>query len=113
MDKVKTYKKIVQDLIREIDAMIPKTQGVDNQIIIDNERGHYLLYSVGWEKQEWVYGSYVHLDIKPDGKVWLQHDGTSLKIAEELQRRGVIKNDLVIGFKSPVTRANMEGYAVG
>ena len=50
--------------------------------------------------------------ILPDGKVWLQHDGTSLRVAEELHSRGIPKKDMVIGFQDPPTRAMMDGYAV-
>jgi hypothetical protein len=112
MDKVKKYGKIIQKVLEEVHAMSPSEEGVDNQIIMDEKRGHYLLYIVGWEKKRWQYGSYVHIDLKPDGKVWLQHDGTSLRIAEELHGRGIPKKDMVIGFQDPPTRALMEGYAV-
>lgn len=112
MDKVEKYSQIIQQMLEEIAAITPSEEGVDNQIIMDEKRGHYLLYSVGWEKNRWIYGSYVHLDVKPDGKVWLQHDGTSLRIAEELHSRGIPKHDMVIGFHSPRSRADMEEYAV-
>ncbi len=112
MDKIAKYSQIIQQMLEEIAAMTPSEEGVDNQIIMDEKRGHYLLYSVGWEKKRWIYGSYVHLDVKPDGKVWLQHDGTSLRIAEELHSRGIPKQDMVIGFHSPQTRAHTEEYAI-
>lgn len=112
MDKVEKYSQIIQQMLEEIAAITPAEEGVDNQIIMDEKRGHYLLYSVGWEKTRWIYGSYVHLDVKPDGKVWLQHDGTSLHIAEELHSRGIPKQDMVIGFHSPRMRADMEEYAI-
>jgi XisI protein len=56
------------------------------------------------EKEGW--------NIKPSGKVWLQHDGTSLRIAEELHERGIPKSDIVIGFQPPYVRPFMEEYAV-
>lgn len=112
MDKVNSYKKIVRELLEEINAITPSSNDVENQVIMDDNRGHYLLYSVGWEGMQWIYGSYVHIDIKNDGKVWLQHDGTSLKIAEELHDRGIPNKDIVIGFQPPHARALMEDYAV-
>ncbi len=112
MDKINKYSQIVQLMLEEIAAMVPSEEGIENQVIMDEKRGHYLLYSVGWERNRWIYGSYVHIDIKPDGKVWLQHDGTNLHIAEELHRRGIPKHDVVIGFQDPQTRTYMEGYAV-
>ena len=112
MDKIEKYSRIIREMLEEVAALAPVEEGIDNQIIMDEKRGHYLLYSVGWENMRWIYGSYVHLDVKPDGKVWLQHDGTSLRIAEELHSRGIPKLDIVIGFHDPLTRAHAEEYAV-
>jgi hypothetical protein len=52
------------------------------------------------------------LDIKPTGRVWLQHDGTDLHIAELLVQKGIPKSDIVIGFQAPHARVLMEDYAV-
>ncbi len=68
--------------------------------------------SVGWNNRQWHYGSFVHIDVKPDGKVWVQHDGTDLSIAKELMKRGIPQQDIVLGFKSPIEREWVEGFAV-
>ncbi len=112
MDKTIKYKKIVKQLMEEIASISPSGEQVETQLIMDEERGHYLLYSVGWEGKNWIYSSFVHLDVKSNGKVWLQHDGTDLKIAEELTLKGVPKCDIVIGFQPPHARELMEEYAV-
>lgn len=112
MDKIAKYKVIVRGLMQEIAAISPSDEQVETQLIMDDERGHYLLYSVGWEAKNWVYGSFVHLDVKDTGKVWLQHDGTDLKVAEELARKGIPKKDIVIGFQPPHARAVMGEFAV-
>ncbi len=115
MDKVNKYKKVIKDLIAQVVAMSePIENGVENQLIIDDERGHYLYMGVGWEEnsQDWFYATFIHIDIKENGKVWLQHDGTDLRIANELIQNGVLKNDIVIGFQRPVMRKMMDGFAV-
>ena len=112
MDKIKKYKKIVRELTKEVGAMVPSNEKVETQIIIDEERGHYLCYSVGWENARWIYGSFLHIDVKETGRVWLQHDGTSLKLAEEMIERGIPKHDIVVGFQRPVVRHDMDGFAV-
>lgn len=114
MDKVKLYKSIVRNLVQEIGNMAnPSLKDIETETILDDEKGHYLLFSVGWHKLQWYYGSFLHIDVKPDGKVWLQHDGTDLIIAQELVDRGIPKHDIVLGFKSPVEREWVEGFAVG
>ena len=91
MDKVKNYKELVLAVIEDIAAFSPSTEEVETQMIIDEKRGHYLLYAVGWENKNWIYGSFVHIDVKENGRVWLQHDGTDLRVAEELIKKGIPK----------------------
>lgn len=113
MDTLSKHKSIVRQLVEEIGGITsPSLKGVETEIIIDNEKGHYLLFTVGWHNRQWNYGCFVHIDVKPDGKIWLQHDGTDLSIADELVKRGIPKKDIVLGFKSPFERELMEGFAV-
>ncbi len=112
MDKVAQYKKLVRQVIEEVAAFFRPGEPVEPQIILDDERGHYLLFSVGWEGKNWHYASIVHIDVRPDGKVWLQHDGTDLVLADELVRKGIPKQDIVLGFQSPVMRQYIEDFAV-
>ncbi|WP_353483095.1 XisI protein [Haliscomenobacter sp.] len=105
MDKVLTYKDIVRKLVEEIGNLTsPSLKGINTEIIIDEEKGHYVLFSLGWHNERWHYGSFVHIDVNSDGKVWLQHDGTDLSLAYELVNRGIPKTDIVLGYKSPVER---------
>ena len=113
MDKITSHNNIVQKLVEEIGSITnPSFKGIETQVIIDNKKGHYILMSVGWHNRQWHYGSFVHIDVKPDGKVWIQHDGTDLSIAKELIKRGIPQQDIVLGFKSPIEREWVEGFAV-
>jgi XisI protein len=113
MDKILMYKKIVRDLITEIASGEPEEEnGLENQLITDDEHGHYLWFGVGWEYgTRYFYATFIHIDVKKTGRVWLQHDGTSLRIADMLEARGVPKSDIVIGFQDPESRKMMD-YAV-
>jgi hypothetical protein len=84
---------------------------VEIQKITDDTNGHYLLYSVGWQGSDWVYGSFVHIDVRDNGRIWLQHDGTDLNIADELVARGIPKSNIVVGFQPPYVRPLMDGFA--
>ncbi len=109
MDKVKKYKAIVRALVEEIGKLGSSSfEEIETQIIIDDEHGHYLLYSNGWSNESRTYGCFVHIDVRPDGKVWVQHDGTNLVIANELQTKGIPKADIVLGFHSPFLRKQLE-----
>jgi hypothetical protein len=108
MDKVVKYKKIVRNFVEEVVSWggHEEENGIENQLITDDEHGHYLYAGVGWEKDalRWFYANFIHVDVKPDGSVWIQHDGTDLKIAEKLVTQGIDKKDIVIGFHPPYTR---------
>ena len=112
MEKIKKYKSVVKNILNELFPLFQTEDGTDAQLIIDEKRGHYLVYEVGWIGSDWIYNSYIHIDIKPDGKVWLQHDGTDLRIGQQLIDKGIPKSDIVIGFQSPFARARMDGFAV-
>lgn len=114
MDKIEKYKKIVRKIVEEVVAMSPEIEdGIENQLITDDEHGHYLYFGVGWETDtnNWFYATFIHIDVKPNGRVWLQHDGTDLRIANQLIERGIPKNDIVIGFQPPYVRESMEDFA--
>ena len=53
---------------------------------------------------KWFYANFIHVDVKRDGKVWIQHDGTDLRVAKRLVTEGVDQSDIVIGFHPPQSR---------
>ncbi len=108
MDKTIIYKQAVQQLMQELADMMPKEEdGVENQLIIDHEHGHYLIMGVGWEFGKWFYATFVHIDVRENGHVWLQHNGTDLDLVAWMSRLGIPKHDIVLGFHSPNVRANI------
>ena len=44
-------------------------------------------------------------------KIWIQQNNTEAKIVDELLERGVLREDIVLGFQHPQTRA-ISGFAV-
>lgn len=57
-------------------------------------------FALGWERGQRVYCPVFHLDIK-DGKIWVQEDATDFDLVGELERRGVPRTDIVLGFQEP------------
>lgn len=112
MEKIAKYKEIVSMLMEELGNWIPNEGGTEIQVIQDEKKGHYLLFEVGWEGKKRVYLPFIHIDIKPNGKVWLQHDGTDLELALELFKRGIPKGDIVLGFHSPNRRELISDFAL-
>ena len=112
MENIIKYRQIIHELLQYIASIVPSDDKVETQLIMDDVRGHYLLYSVGWENEDYrECSSFVHIDLKIDGKVWIQHDGTSLKIALLLAEKGIPKSDIVLGFRPPTRRKLMPEFA--
>ncbi|MDX2285584.1 MAG: XisI protein [Bacteroidia bacterium] len=114
MDQITAYKQAARQVIEYIASLIPPEDPIETQVIIDDERGHYLLFSVGWEpaiRRE--YSPFAHIDVKPDGKVWVQHDGTDLRIALMLADAGIPKHQIVLGYHAPYRRSALPEFAQG
>jgi hypothetical protein len=111
MDKLVTYRQIIQDILSEY-AIAPISNGeIDSQTIFDVQQDRYQVIDIGWNKHRRVHGCVLHLDIK-DGKIWVQHNTTEMRIAHELVARGVAKEDIVLGFQAPYVR-EYTGFGVG
>ncbi len=112
MDTITQHKRIVRELIDEIAAMTPSDESSETQKITDDDHGHYLLVSVGWGNQRREYLPFVHIDVRDDDKVLIQHDGTDLKIATLLIEKGIEKQDIVLAFHAPHRRKLIPDFAV-
>jgi serine/threonine protein kinase len=73
------------------------------QAIFDDDHDHYQLLYVGWRNNRRQFGCILHLDIK-NGKIWIQHDGTEVGIANQLVELGVPKQDIILAFHEPEVR---------
>jgi hypothetical protein len=69
-----------------------------------------LLIEAGWQKSRRIYGTLVHIDII-DRKIWIQHDGTEEGIADELVKRGIPPQKIVLAYKS-FARRKITDFAV-
>jgi hypothetical protein len=101
MDTLENYRNKIKTLIQTIAP--PSDDDINSQIITDTEHDHYQITQVGWKNHYRIYGCVLHIDIQND-KVWIQHNGTELDIADELVNMGIPKEHIVIGFQSPYKR---------
>src|SRR4051794_30509345 len=111
MDKLDRYREIVRRIIEEYASYKPSHGQIETEAIIDPEKDHYEVMHVGWDGMRRVHGSVVHIDIS-DGKVWIQYDGTSRPVADELIAAGIPQEDIVLGFHPAEVRP-LTGFAVG
>lgn len=97
MEKIEKYRQIIQEILSRHAGYKEGVEGVEAQTIFDPIHDHYQLVHVGWRNRRRVYGCVVHIDIKAE-KIWIQHDGTEIGVANELVEQGVPKNDIILGF---------------
>jgi hypothetical protein len=103
MDRTERYRLIVRQVIDEYARHIPSHGQIEAEAVVDQERDHYEVMHVGWDGTRRVHGCVIHLDIR-GGKVWVQHDGTSRPVAEELVEAGIPREDIVLGFQPAEVR---------
>ncbi|MBX3059409.1 MAG: XisI protein [Anaerolineae bacterium] len=109
MDTIEIYKKAVQNLILDYADLKPSHGEIDTEAIIDWEKGHFEVLHVGWDGQRRVHGVLIHIDVIGD-KVWIQQDGTSPGVAEELVVAGIPRENIVLGFR-PAHLRQHTGFA--
>jgi hypothetical protein len=110
MDKLEKYRSYIENILREYSQYKPSYGDVELELLLDRERDHYQLMTVGWHGEKRIHGIMLHIDIK-DGKIWIQHNGTERGIAQDFLELGVPKQDIVLAFHSP-TRRKYTDFAV-
>jgi len=71
------------------------------------ERDGYALLVVGFANKGRIHQFLVHLEIS-NGKVWLQADNSDFAIARDLEKAGLAKREIVLGFQEPQVRPYTE-----
>lgn len=104
LSSIEQKKKIVRQTVEQI-ANTDSSDHQDETIrVLDDLGGHYLLFNNAWKAGRRYYGCFLHVDVHPDGKVWLQHDGTDQNVAESLVQAGIQHLDIVLAFQPPSVR---------
>ena len=104
------YRQIIENLFQEYVDFLGQDDAIQQELVFDSDRDHYLLIETGWQNDKRIYGPFIHIDIK-DGKVWIQHDGTEDGVAYELEAAGIPKDRIVLAYRS-LERRKLTEYAV-
>lgn len=112
MDQLTRYRTIIKSLMSEFVDIVTRQprrggQEVDTYCAFDDERGQYLLMTVGWSGDRRVRGTTLYVRLH-DGKFWVEEDWTEDGIATALVRAGVPRHDIVLAFHPPAMRPHTE-----
>jgi XisI protein len=104
------YREVIEAILNEYASLTYSYANIKSEVVFDRARDRYLWMDVGWDGERRIHGSMVHIDII-DGKIWIQRDGTEEGVATDLERAGIPKEHIVLGFRPPEVRIHT-GYAI-
>jgi XisI protein len=111
MEKIREFEEIILSLLQE-EAGNWHNESPQALVIVDREKRHYQLILNGWtDNGVYMDDILVHFHISDDERVWLLQNNTEWLVAEDLVRRGVPADEIVIGFHPPKYRKYTD-YAV-
>ena len=116
MEKVEKLREAVKKSLLEWKDFItprikPADQKLEAKVIFDDENSSYLLLFSGWKGNQRVHSLLIHIEIIGD-KVLIQEDNTEEGVAADLEKYGVSKSDIVLGFQPPSLRPYTEYAAI-
>ncbi len=103
MDTLNRYREVIEKLLTNIAQLSPPSASIEYKTLFDRAADSYAVIALGWDRARRVHHFLVHLELI-NSEVWVQEDNTDLAIAEELERAGVPKSDIVLGFHPPDVR---------
>jgi hypothetical protein len=84
MDKLVTYRRIIQKIVAHHAQYTPSHGQIETLPICDETHDNYLLMDLGWARTGRVHAVAFHLRLR-DGKIWIEWDGTEPGIAQEFK----------------------------
>ena len=109
-ENLNRYRTIIERILTEIAQLSAKEEAVKDRTLFDRRSDSYAIIAEGWENEDRVHDIVIHLEII-NGKIWIQADNTDLVVARQLERAGIPKSDIVLGFHPPRIRP-LTDYAV-
>ena len=106
MDRLENYRQSIRKFLERY-VNIWQEEGIETQLVLDSERDHYLLLRVGWDGDKRINYPVFHFDIKDD-KIWVQENTTDVEIDKDLEKMGISKKEIVVGFHHPSMREYSE-----
>ena len=105
-DRIILFQKTLRQIFEKYSQFKLSYADVEIELVLDDDRGHYELWQIGWQGHKRIHACILHVDIK-DGKIWIQHDGIHEGITDELLEAGIQPKEIVLAFHSPTARRHL------
>lgn len=102
MDKLSKYREIVKKTILKYAQFRPSHGQIELHPVLDEQRDHYALMQVGWDREKRIKGNLIYLTINNE-KICIEYDGVERGITQELINLGIEPQDIILAFLSPDT----------
>jgi hypothetical protein len=111
--KMKSYEKYILELLNEHKTGYQEYVwgNLEDVLVTDKPNRHYQLLTIGWQKGRRIHDISMHFHIADDGKIWVETNNTEVQVARELEKKGIPKSDIVLGFH-PQHLRHLTDYAV-
>jgi hypothetical protein len=109
MDKLATYRQLIQKLLTEYTILVnqAETENLETHTVFDEENDRYMVYRTGWWRTKRIHSAILYVRLH-QGKIWIEEDGTEEGLATSLLEAGVPREDIVLGFRHPEVRPYTE-----
>ncbi len=100
-----TYQTLLKQIFLDYAALLNRRPQSDSetQLVIDEERGQYILHTLGWKDKTRVWNTPLYVRLH-NGKIWVETDWIEEGVTEKLLAAGVPKEDIVLAFHHPEMR---------
>lgn len=107
--KLDEYRVLIKHTLQTYAELLKRHQkeGVETFLVFDDDRGHYLLHTIGWADRKHVWNTAIYVRLY-NHKFYIEIDGTEHGIATDLLEAGVPNEDIVLAFHHPSVRPYTE-----
>jgi hypothetical protein len=108
MDKLNQHRTLIKKILTNYAQTANKSpDGVETQLVFDEERNHYMAFRTGWWGKKRIHSAVIYVRLH-NGKIWIEEDWTEDGIATELLEAGVAKEEIILAFHHPTMRRYSE-----
>lgn len=106
-----SYHQAIITIMESAKLDFPLLPEMQDLLLQDAKQGHYQLLRLGWNGKYRIFQVLMHLELRLDNKIWIQENLTAIVLEEELLKKGIPAEAIVLGLEYPAYR-QFSGFAL-